>query len=101
MSVFIWQSFDKLMYNLQTEQTKIHVVSACVITDFLSRSGVKTEESIDKTMHYMVHCVGASRVDLSEERFIQFKQETESDVILGEILTFLKNGWPNPLNWVK
>ena len=37
------------------------------IADFLSRSDVKTEEPIDKTIQYMVQCVGGSRVNLSKK----------------------------------
>lgn len=64
------------------------------LADTLSRAFPKDEIiKDDPEMLNVIHSI-SKHLPMSENRFTQFKQETESDAVLQRVIKYIKEGWP-------
>lgn len=81
-----------LRYDIEFEYLKGRLMH---IADLLSRSYLTETESDDSYMYEVVHCIGlASYLQCTEQQQNELVRETNNDVVLKQLIDFIKNGWP-------
>eukprot|EP00102_Acyrthosiphon_pisum_P018369 XP_008190098.1 PREDICTED: uncharacterized protein K02A2.6-like [Acyrthosiphon pisum] len=81
----------------QIEKEMAAILFACkkmFIADYLSRdyidSGIKDDESIND----YVHMINTKNIKFSNDKLIEFINETKSDPVLGKVLDYYMYNWP-------